>query len=305
MAELIQAVTGAVEQLAHRQIVGRSSACQIRLDDPRVSGEHAAILWDGHRWSLRDLSSRNGTWLDGQRLEPSEVAYLESGSRVGFGGPQPAWEVASIRPPGPTATWSDGLVEGDGDLLALPNEEDPEVLVYLREDSQWVWEGPDGTTPCGADETVEVRGIDYELQLPIPLPETLEARPLTCALSSVKLHFRVSSDEEHVELTVHTGRAVLPLGARAHHYLLLTLARARADDLGRDPNAPPSALGWVYREALTQMLRVETSSLNVAIHRARKELDAIGVRGAAGIVERRRSTGQVRLAAVRVQVESM
>lgn len=38
-------------------------------DDERLSRRHAEIGWDGHRWTVRDLGSRNGTNVDGDRVE--------------------------------------------------------------------------------------------------------------------------------------------------------------------------------------------------------------------------------------------
>jgi DNA-binding NtrC family response regulator len=38
-------------------------------DDERLSRRHAEIEWDGRRWLVRDLGSRNGTNVNGQRVE--------------------------------------------------------------------------------------------------------------------------------------------------------------------------------------------------------------------------------------------
>jgi len=50
--------------------VGRAD---LGIDDERVSRQHARIGWDGGRWRIRDLGSRNGTWLGGQQLAGDEV----------------------------------------------------------------------------------------------------------------------------------------------------------------------------------------------------------------------------------------
>lgn len=52
--------------------VGRSSACELRLDDPErlASGRHAEISVSGDRALVKDLGSRNSTFLNGERLEP-------------------------------------------------------------------------------------------------------------------------------------------------------------------------------------------------------------------------------------------
>lgn len=40
-----------------------------RLPDERVSREHATVSFDGTRWSVRDLGSKNGVFVDGERQE--------------------------------------------------------------------------------------------------------------------------------------------------------------------------------------------------------------------------------------------
>ena len=46
-------------------VVGRGADCGIVLDDDQVSREHAQFLVDGDRVVIRDLGSRNGTYVNG------------------------------------------------------------------------------------------------------------------------------------------------------------------------------------------------------------------------------------------------
>ncbi len=55
--------------VAKRELrIGRVG-CDIGVDDDRLSREHAGITYDGKRWTVRDLDSRNGTFVDGVRIE--------------------------------------------------------------------------------------------------------------------------------------------------------------------------------------------------------------------------------------------
>jgi anti-anti-sigma factor len=53
--------------------IGREAGCQIQLGSPHISKRHALITHRGERLFLRDLGSRNGTYVDGIRLGGEEV----------------------------------------------------------------------------------------------------------------------------------------------------------------------------------------------------------------------------------------
>jgi hypothetical protein len=55
-------------------IIGREPSCQIRLGDKSISRRHARIVWDGFRWRVEDLDSRNGVHLDKQRVKEANLA---------------------------------------------------------------------------------------------------------------------------------------------------------------------------------------------------------------------------------------
>ncbi len=49
-------------------VVGRSGQAQVSIQDDGLSRQHFVILRDGDDYLLKDLNSRNGTWLDGHRV---------------------------------------------------------------------------------------------------------------------------------------------------------------------------------------------------------------------------------------------
>jgi two-component system response regulator AtoC len=53
---------------------GRSADCRIVIDETKVSRQHALLRRIGTTVTLEDLGSRNGTWLNGRRLDPGAVA---------------------------------------------------------------------------------------------------------------------------------------------------------------------------------------------------------------------------------------
>jgi len=62
-------------------VLGRGSRADIRIADPGVSRQHAMITLDGDGLFIRDLGSKNGTYVNGEpvikkRLEPDDVITL-------------------------------------------------------------------------------------------------------------------------------------------------------------------------------------------------------------------------------------
>jgi pSer/pThr/pTyr-binding forkhead associated (FHA) protein len=52
--------------LARRTVIGRHPTCEVVIDEPYVSGEHAELTTSSGQWFLRDLSSTNGTYINGE-----------------------------------------------------------------------------------------------------------------------------------------------------------------------------------------------------------------------------------------------
>jgi hypothetical protein len=270
--------------LGARCLLGRSPACHARIDGRWVSAEHARIAWTGSAWRIRDLGSSNGTFVDGRRLAPGELAPLPQGARIGFGDPDDLFEVTDAGAPLPFAVdvVEGTIVRGTAELLALPSESSPDATVYVDPlGSGWLLERSDGGRAPVEDLAIaEVSGRRWRLELPIPDDATPVA-DASLRLDAVSFRFAVSRDEERVEITIERRGLGTRLEVREHGYLLLTLARARR----RDAERPIDDRGWLDLSALSRMLKVDANWIYVATHRARQQLSAIGCQGAAGVVE--------------------
>jgi len=67
-----------------RTVIGRKPTCDIPLDDKEVSRSHAAIELDDSSYSVSDLGSRNGTFVDDRLLR--DRRRLKGGELIRLGG---------------------------------------------------------------------------------------------------------------------------------------------------------------------------------------------------------------------------
>ncbi len=305
MAFLEQPSARARCHLFARHLVGRSSLAQLRLADPAVSAEHAVVSWNGREWEVHDLGSRNGTTVDGRRLAPGARAPLARGATIAFGSAANAWRLADDGPPAIMAIPEGGgdPVTGEHGLLALPSADDPAITVYRDASAEWVVDRDGALEPAASGAVIAAGDRRFTLHLPDVVAQTVEAVEAPLALDALTLTFRVSRDEEYVELAARAGARAVQLGARAHHALLLALARARLRDQ-REP-LPESSQGWVYQDDLVRDLGLDDPHLNVTLFRCRQQLASAGIAGAAGIVERRKPTRQLRLGVAQIEIAKL
>ncbi len=63
--------------------VGRLPDCDVVVDDPSVSKRHARLAWSEAGWTIEDLGSSNGTWLNREAIRG--VKPLRDADEVRFG----------------------------------------------------------------------------------------------------------------------------------------------------------------------------------------------------------------------------
>jgi len=264
------------------------------LDTADISKEHASLRWTGAHWELRDLNSRNGTFVGTTQLGSDDNYRLAVGDRARFGSRE-SWRVVEVTPPPPMARHlRDGtFVVAQGHLLTLPSEADPQASVYRHPNGLWQLETTDQIEQVQSGAVVDVGEHSWRLLLAEASLQTAEPVDAAECLADSELSFEVSKDEEHVVVRINSGALERTMQDRAHHYVTLTLARLRLRDV--QAGLPPSECGWVHHADLQSMLGTSRNHLNVAVHRIRKQLEELGYVDAANIVERRRTTGQLRI----------
>lgn len=53
---------------AGRNTLGMSQECNLRLEDQAVSAKHASLRFEDDTYTLRDLDSKNGTFVNGEEV---------------------------------------------------------------------------------------------------------------------------------------------------------------------------------------------------------------------------------------------
>jgi len=291
--------------LGYRTLIGRSEGCALRLDNRRISLEHASIRWRDAQWLIRDLGSRNGTRLNGAHLAPGTAHPLSEGDQLNLGGEE-CWQVRDVSPPGAAAVrLSDKrLHRALNEILVLPGSENPVVMVYANDNGTWEIESP---SPA-INSVVQVLDEQWLLLLPAtpladPIATTWDATSQPLVFEEMTLNLLVSRDEEHIEARLVVGDNTIQLAARAYHQLTLLLARTRLTDM--QSGLEYAEQGWLYTDDICKMLRIKLSLLNLYMYRARQQIAAQGVVGAARLFERRRMSGQLRLGTALIEVHAL
>jgi len=304
MGSLREVATGTTILLEPEHVIGRGLACALRLGQPYVSAVHALLRWTGRRWELKDLGSRNGTFVNGSLIEAGEGVTAAEGSRIAFGKIEEEWALVDAGPPREMAVPLDGgePVLIDRDLLALPSPQDPRVTIY-RGPGGWLLEQIGETVgPVTNRQIIECDGRAWRFCCSEEVPPTTRfvLSSDEVSVGDLELSFAVSRDEEHVQLSIGWARRTIDLGARAHHYLLLTLARRRLADARA--GLPETACGWVDHADFAHDPRLGSPQLNIDVFRIRQQFSAQGIVDAANIIERRSLARQLRIGTGRIAI---
>ena len=301
MGAIRETSSGQTRVLEFDYFVGRANPpkCALMLEQPHVSNVHAHLRWTGQAWELKDLGSRNGTYLDGRRMDRGSATRLQHGSKLGFGRVENEWQVIDETAPTPMAVPLDGAspVPLEAEVIALPSTDNPNAMIFRSAEGGWLLERADEPDiPLINLQTFGAVGRVWRFSCPEAFVATLAAsadgaRELSVA--NLGLLLSVSQDEEYVHLRVAAGSREIDMGASVYNYLLLTLARQRIADASH--GQPETSCGWVDLADYPHDPMMATPQLNVAVHRIRQQFARVGIADSATIIERRPNVGQLRV----------
>ena len=113
------------ELTGHETIIGRSPECGIMLDSPTVSRRHARLVLDGDNYSLEDLQTRNGTFVNDTQV--TGRTQLADHDRLRFGSIRCLLELKLGTTAGPLE--SRGMLEDAFDINIVPGETHGHTIV--------------------------------------------------------------------------------------------------------------------------------------------------------------------------------
>lgn len=126
-------------------VIGRDIKCDILLLNDSISRRHAEIVRDGSGWKIRDLSSSNGTFVNGQAVTGSQL--LSEGDSITLGD-------LTFTFAGPSVTMAPEFSESELDFSP-----DPEAVISLDPNSTAVHQFmPAGTGTQAMSRTQAVSG---------------------------------------------------------------------------------------------------------------------------------------------------
>jgi hypothetical protein len=84
VTDMLLLAGGGAEPLTDLLMIGREAGCRLVIDDSSVSRQHAVIHEVAGKWYVEDLGSRNGTFVDGNRIAAGTRCRLRQSSRLGI-----------------------------------------------------------------------------------------------------------------------------------------------------------------------------------------------------------------------------
>ncbi len=282
MGELVHSESGKVSLLREHHIVGRQ-ADQVDTwsSNPLVSRIHASVTWKGEHWQLRDLST-HGTWLNGVRVQSDRYVALQAGDTICLSSQSDAqWQLVDSGAPRPMLRG----VTGDADDMVLsdntflPSDDNPDLYISFSAKTQsWVYSVIGNNdealldVPLTNGDLVSCKGRCWRAILTETTTATRDGLQAPDVSDSLDFRFDLTLDEENTTLSVRRNGETIDLGERAHHYLLMHLARSRAQQA--QTGVVPGDQGWVDCSTLCRDLGLDEQSVNLQVFRARQQLSA-------------------------------
>ncbi|MFK8011301.1 MAG: FHA domain-containing protein [Marinicellaceae bacterium] len=304
MAKLLHKETQEIIILRSQHIFGRHPAgSNTLLNNTESSRLHASIQWNGRDWSIQD-TSQNGTFVNAKKIHNGLKNIIKKGDEIHFGSlDSSCWVFINDHEPQSLLVSTDSnaiTIELEG-IIALPDEDSPQITIYQTSNKQWLYENQTGVSQLTHGSIVSTDESNWYFVS----AETLESTNFldqTQKPKSIEAQFTISQNEEHTSLKLIWNNQKINLGERVHHYLLLILARKHLKDSQAGIKATEQ--GWLDKDIICEETGLEETHINIQIYRLRKQLMQIQptAKNLLQIIERRRR--EIRLAVDIIKIKS-
>jgi membrane-bound lytic murein transglycosylase D len=88
----VRRADGSIQQFFETFHIGRDQDCEVQVQDVHVSRRHAQVSFAAGRWTIRDLQSRNGLLIDGEKVDEAPIG---EGVSITLGEDGPSLELGS------------------------------------------------------------------------------------------------------------------------------------------------------------------------------------------------------------------
>jgi hypothetical protein len=149
--------------------IGREAGVDIVIDNPGVSRLHAELRKEGDGWTLTDMGSSNGTFLNGQKISATQL--IKAGDEIGLGKYSVLFEKALAAPVAPSAAARPAAPVADTGTMHIKAHEVTQLLndASKQRRAQLVWEaGGQKGTHYLADAPAVLVGMDDLCDLRVP-----------------------------------------------------------------------------------------------------------------------------------------
>ncbi|MFT5635390.1 MAG: hypothetical protein ACI89T_000827, partial [Cognaticolwellia sp.] len=221
--------------------------------------------------------STNGSFINNIRITKSTMKRLKQGNILNFGDLESeSWQLIDDSEPTSMLiplTKNRPSIELNN-VFVLPDENAPEVTLYLSPERRWLCESKTGTVELNSGDNIQTSTGDWYFVGNYPTDDTCfvnnfhQEQPLT-----VSAEFKVSQNEEHVCLSLTIEDKIIDLGIKSHHYLVLMLARKWQED--NTDKIQNNEKGWLDKSLLCRELIMTEQYMNIQIYRFRKQIASL------------------------------
>lgn len=296
--------------------IGRHPDNDVVLLDPFVSGTHAVIVRGAKGLVVRDLGSRNGTWINDVRVT-AETAITE-GDEVRLGDtailrvrsveaiPPQGLCVIDVRAGTMLPIQTDRVTFGSltGCTIVIAGARPIEATVEYDADGALWLVRPEGATRLQPGDTFEVAACTFRLD-----PADMNAGTTLPILGKVAYQYELVTSLDapggpYARLYDPASGVARVIGAENRATVLFVLARRRLADLEAGVR---EEAGWMDDDEVMvaiwgrQAHQRAPSTYAVLVHRIRRELLEAGFDP--GLFERRRGACRLRLDRIRIVVQ--